>query len=82
MTARGALFLRGGIDKWRKSRYTTIRKAVCFTLARERMRDVQEKDLKIGLLCDFYGRMLTDKQREATAYILTLLPFPAMRKEE
>ena len=31
------------------------------------MRDVQEKDLKIGLLCDFYGRMLTDKQREATA---------------
>ena len=29
---------------------------------------MHEKDLRIGLLCDFYGRLLTPKQYEALSY--------------
>lgn len=62
----GHVFLAGGLTSAGKRGILIPVKQIALHLFCERVVSVQEKDLKIGLLCDFYGTMLTDKQREAT----------------
>ena len=45
-------------------------KAICFTGVRNRMKNSPEQKLKMSLLLDYYGDMLTGRQKEIAALYL------------